>query len=108
YATLNGSNTIITRYIAGARPDEWLANATSGAVNWYLTDHLGSVRAIVTNAGGYVDQLDYDAYGNITHNATPANTGILTYAGYLYEAALGLYYLDHRWLDPKTQQFMTK
>jgi RHS repeat-associated protein len=60
----------------------------------------------MTNAGGYVDQLNYDAYGNITYNATPSATGILGYAGYQIDVSIGLYYVNARWYNPQTQQWM--
>jgi hypothetical protein len=43
----------------------------TGVPDWYLTDYIGSVRAIVRDAGGYgnglevLDEITYDSFGNV-------------------------------------------
>ena len=54
-----------------ARVDLRAANA-SEQVQWYLTDHLNSVRLVLDESGGVLDeggavldQIAYDTFGNI-------------------------------------------
>ena len=70
WAVMNGSSSLTNRQIQGNGIDQHLAFVTSGGtVNWYLTDHLGSTRATVNNAGTVQDSIAYDAYGNMTQSA---------------------------------------
>ena len=47
-----------------ARVDLRAANA-SERVQWYLTDHLNSVRLVLDETGAVLNQIAYDAFGNI-------------------------------------------
>jgi RHS repeat-associated protein len=44
----------------------------NGKTYQLVTDHLGSVRLVVDiNNGDIVQQIDYDEFGNVTHNSNP-------------------------------------
>ena len=45
--------------------------SADGTEAWLLTDHLGSVVGVTDGGGSLVDQVVYDAFGNITRRATP-------------------------------------
>jgi 23S rRNA G2069 N7-methylase RlmK/C1962 C5-methylase RlmI len=47
-----------------ARVDLRAANA-SERVQWDLTDHLNSVRLVLDEGGDILNQIAYDAFGNI-------------------------------------------
>ena len=64
---LTSSVTVQMRYFAGNGPDEWVARQdASGNTNYYLSDNLGSIVAIVSASGNLVDSISYDAFGNVT------------------------------------------
>jgi RHS repeat-associated protein len=84
-AELDGSNAVVNRFVYATQahvPDLLLrADGTYRVV----TDHLGSVRAVVDVATGVVVQrLDYDTWGNLTLDTAPAFQG-LGYAGGLQD-----------------------
>ena len=69
----NNSNALETRYLSLGGPDQPAAQiGASGAVGWYLTDRLGSVRQVVNDAGTVLDQIAYDAFGAVTSETNPA------------------------------------
>jgi RHS repeat-associated protein len=109
HATVNSSGTVISRYIAGQQPDQWLARVDNGgSVNWYLTDHLDSIREIVNNAGTEIYGATYDSYGNIVSQVNSSNIDLMGYAGYQWDSNLSLYLSGARWYNPQTQQWMTQ
>ena len=67
-ADLDATGTVARRYLHGPAVDQVLARLDgSGAVDWYLADRLGSVRALArigTAAATVLDRLDYVAFGN--------------------------------------------
>ncbi len=111
FATFGGTggNTLQSRYMVGNLQDQWLARAdVSGAVNWFLADHLGSVRDIYNNAGTKLYHADYDAFGNIKTEQFPGARPLVGFCGYQWDASLGLFYINARWYNPITLQWMTK
>lgn len=73
---------------------------------WYLTDHLGSIRLLTDNTGTVIDQIDYDAYGNITNETNAANGDRYKYASGQDNAILGMTFYGEkgkgRWYNPAT------
>jgi RHS repeat-associated protein len=68
---------------------------SSNYVSWYLTDHLGSVRLITDNSAAVIDQIDYDAWGNITNETNATNGDRYKYASGQYDAILGMTLYAH-------------
>ena len=50
-------------------------------MGWYLTDHLGSVRDVVSDAGVVLDHIDYDAFGNVANETNPAQAPLFGFQG---------------------------
>jgi hypothetical protein len=76
YADFDGSGNVTARYLYGPGVDQILARTDgSGATVWYLTDGLGSVRAIA-DVGlpleEVVDIISYDPYGNVLSESNPS------------------------------------
>jgi RHS repeat-associated protein len=103
YADLNSSNTVQTRYIAGMQPDQWFARVDTSGVEWLLTDNLGSIRNVLNSAGGVIDTIAYDAFGNITSESNASNGGRLKYAGYQVDAWAGMDLSGARYYLPSAQ-----
>ena len=95
---------LAVRYFHGPGVDQVLAEERpGGAVQWLLTDHLGSTRAMVSSAGA-VQIVSYDSYGNPT-GALPTRYG---FTGREYDAETGLYNYRARYYDPATGRFISE
>jgi RHS repeat-associated protein len=102
---LNASGTVTNRRMFGAGFDELLGGQDgTGAVRWYGTDHLGSVRTVFDNSGTVTNTVDYDAFGSFL-GGVPVDP----YTGREYDSVTGLTHYrarekdGHRFLseDPK-------
>jgi RHS repeat-associated protein len=98
----NGS-TLATRNFHGPGIDQVLTQESNGAVQWLLTDHLGSTRAVV-GANGAVQLVEYDAYGNPV-GAMPTRYG---FTGREWEAETGLWYYRARYYDAAAGRFASE
>jgi RHS repeat-associated protein len=67
-------------------------------------DHLGSVRAATSSAGGFVDRTDYRPYGEQLGFA--AVTESKGYIGERHDDETGLMYLNARYYDPVIGRFI--
>ena len=110
WAVLNSDNTLQTRNIFGNNVDQIIARVDqSGASDpsgtyWDLTDHLGSVRDVITNSGTVEDSIQYDAYGNL-NTGTETNSayrGMYAWTGRQLDVETGLQYNRARWYDAGT------
>jgi RHS repeat-associated protein len=72
---------------------------------YYQHDQLGSTRLLTDSTGGVVATYSYDPYGQLTTHTGTADTS-LRFAGQ-YQDPTGLYYLQARYYDPATAQFLT-
>jgi hypothetical protein len=52
---------------------------SDGEVPWALTDNQGSVRVLLDNQGNVVNNITYDAFGNITVESPPELTWKMSY-----------------------------
>jgi RHS repeat-associated protein len=84
-----------------------LEQVNGNTVLYYLQDQLGSTRALTTSTGTVVATYAYDAYGNVT-GTTGSLTNPLQYAGQYSDAESGLIYMQARYYDPSTEQFLTR
>ncbi len=108
YADFQGT-TLKTRYVYGNGVDQLLArtNASGNSTAWYLTDQLGSVRAIVSIANGVLYQVAYDSYGNI-RSQSGSGGDRFGYTGREWDSEIGLYYYRARYYDPNTGRFISE
>ena len=113
--TLNSSSgAVADRYLNGPLVDQVLTdeNGSTNAVDWLLTDNLGTTRDVVINnpSTGMTTTLDhivYDAFGNITAQTSSSAQPQFLFTGQRYDADSGLYYDQARWYDPATARFIT-
>ncbi len=93
WADLNASNQLVDRRLfvnVNGQTQPFARIDASNNVSWYLTDHLGSIRLITDNTGTVIDQIDYDAWGNITNETNPTNGDTYKYASGQYDTTLGM------------------
>jgi len=74
----------------------------------YITDHLGSVRAVIDMASGEVaQQLDYDVWGKVIRDTHPGFQPF-GFAGGIYDSDTGLVRFGARDYDPETGRWTAK
>jgi RHS repeat-associated protein len=106
---LNGSNQVTTRRLYLDAVDAVFARiGGTGTVDWYLTDHLGSIRGLMNNSGTLDDTLTWDAWGNLVSESTPANGDRYAWTGRERDVETGLQYNRARWYDPATGRWMSQ
>ncbi len=109
YADFTGAGSLAMRYLDGGAIDQIFARTNSAGVTaWYLDDHLGSVRDLVSiSSGGYtvLDHVDYDPFGNIIQETSPSNGDRYKYAGMEYDPVTGQYYDRARYYNAVTGRF---
>jgi RHS repeat-associated protein len=93
-----------TSYIDG--PDGHPIEQISGSTpSYYLYDALGSVRGVLSATGGYTG-YSYDPYGAVTSGNTPT-ADYFGFAGEYTDAETGFEYLQARYYDPNTGEFLS-
>ena len=74
---------------------------------YYVTNLQGDVMGLVDTSGNSVASYTYDPYGKVlTATGALAEKNPLRYRGYYYDSESGLYYLQSRYYDPATRQFV--
>ncbi|MGC1184224.1 MAG: RHS repeat-associated core domain-containing protein, partial [Candidatus Dormiibacterota bacterium] len=79
----------------------------SGNPTYYLHDWQGSTLGMVNSSGAVVVSYSYDAYGNLTSSSGTVSTPLL-FQGQYRDSETGFYYLQARYYDPATGQFLTR
>ena len=107
--TFDGEGNQTERFLHGLRIDEVLAQENAGReVLWALADHQGSVRMVLDNEGNVVNNITYDAFGNVTIETNPDVNFRFGYTGREHDDETSLIYYRTRLLDPKTGQFISQ
>ncbi len=109
WADLDGSNNLITRRLFLSTVDSVTARVSAnGIVAWYLTDRLGSVRALTNATGTVIDRIDYDGFGNIIYESNPGISDRYLFTGREFDRVTGLQYNRARYYDPKTGRWTSQ
>jgi RHS repeat-associated protein len=83
------------------RDDERVAKETSGSVEWYLSDHLGSTSLLVDASGSMVERSEYFPYGAIESGGSEK----YGFTGQENDADTGLMYYGARYYSPGYRVF---
>lgn len=104
---LNGGDIVQkSNYIRGDRVLVKKDN-TANKNYYYLYNGHGDVVQIVDTAGYPVNSYEYDVWGNITSQKEWTENSF-KYAGEVYDAETGLYYLRARYYDPTMGRFLNE
>ncbi len=77
-----------------------------GTAAYYLHDWDDSTLGLVSGSGSIVASYTYDSYGNLTSSSGSESTP-LRFQGQYQDPETGFYYLENRYYDPSTGQFLT-
>jgi len=92
-------------------------NGTLNETLYYCTDANMNVTALLDTSGNVVERAVYDAYGKptfyaggtfATPSATSAYANEVLFAGYRYDATLGVYEVRYRVYDPVTGRWIQR
>ncbi len=109
YMDFNGSGTLLTRYLNGLGLDQRYANqdASTKAVEWYITDNVGSVRELAETNGTVLDTITYSAFGTPTDSN--ANAGDrFKFTGREWDVGTGQYYYRARYYAADIGHFLSE
>ncbi|TFH13579.1 MAG: hypothetical protein E4H02_11580, partial [Lentisphaerales bacterium] len=117
-AEVNASGVLQKSYTYGPGIDNILAmtDHTTANTYYFLTDHLGSVHAVVDSTGSIMESYRYDAWGKVLgvydSNDKPLSESAIgncvLWQGREYSWKTGLYYFRARWYDPITGRWVSK
>jgi RHS repeat-associated protein len=79
----------------------------AGTTYWYLTDSLGSIRAVTDANGDTPATYNYSAFGSV-RTSTGSLANEILFAGERTDAETGLQYLNARTYDPATGTFLQR
>jgi len=108
-AEVDANGAVLARYVyvTGRNVPDFM---TRGAATYrIITDHLGSVRAVVDLANGaIVQKIDYDVWGKATLLAGSWDLHPFGFAGGLYDPDTGLVRFGARDYDPEVGRWTAK
>ena len=99
---VDGENSEKARSVYG---NKLISRTINGENLYYLYNGHGDVTKLVNGEGKEVASYYYDAFGEIVESSGEADNPI-RYAGYQYDEATGLYYLNARMYDPTVARFL--
>lgn len=110
---MSGLQTLLEKSGAGSTQVRYapgLARITSGSVDYYLEDRLGSVVGLTDANQNVTDTFRYDAWGNLLHRQGTTNAAYQWVGdeGYYLDPDAGLYLLGLRHYAPATGRFFTR
>ncbi len=107
-AELDGTGNVLSRFLYGNLPSTPELVVRSGGTYQVISDHLGSVRAVVnvTNPSDVLARLDYTAFGEVSG----IGIGVLPqgFAGGLYDTETELLRFGVRDYDPTSGRWVSK
>ena len=108
-AEVNGAGAVVSRFVYGTKPNVPDYMVRGGNTYRIISDHLGSVVAVVDVATGtVVREVTYDSWGRIVSESGDAGFQPFGFAGGLYDADTGLVRFGARDYDPEMGRWLAK
>jgi RHS repeat-associated protein len=111
---LDASGNVESRTLWGAGVDQILATeGAAGNVTWPLTDHLNTVRDIVSYDSGsdtttLENHIVYDSFGNVTSQTNPSVASDFKFTARYTDATTGLQWNLNRWYSPAIGRWVSE
>ena len=96
----------VRRRLYSRTVDRVLAEEVDGATRWFLTDHIGTTRDVVDDAGRVLAHYAYDSFGRVLDGLESGSEGELLFTGRSFSDATGLGDYRRRLYDPGTGRFL--
>ena len=107
-AEVDAAGAIQARFVYGERPNVPEYMVKGGVSYRLITDHLGSVRLVVSSStGAVVERIDYDEWGRVMSDSNPGFQPF-GFAGGVYDADTGLVRFGARDYDAETGRWTAK
>lgn len=99
---LSDTNALRIRY---EHNDACISHFTdeAGEIHYFITDHLGTIKAVTNAQGGIEKLINYDAYGRSSDSLLQGNIGFIN--GYT-DPVTGMVFLRTRWYSPEMARFI--
>lgn len=106
-AVYDGSNSLLMRFQYAA---DWVpvAMTVSGTTYYFGYDQVGSLRVVSDASGNIVKKVDYDSFGNILTDSSPAFIVPFDFAGGLHDRDTGLVLFGYRDYSPEIGRWTAK
>ena len=101
-----GSDPQCVKYIFAGSQRIAMKQVSSGTVDYYHPDHLGSTSVMTTAAGVQEEGLTYYPYGAIRTDTGTTNMPY-KYTGQELDASTGLYFYEARYYDAELGRFIS-
>ncbi|UJB18557.1 MULTISPECIES: RHS repeat-associated core domain-containing protein [Lysobacter] len=105
-AVQESQGTTVNPILTGLGVDQRFARNEASGRTYFLTDHLGSTRALTDANGAVVQRYDYTAYGEVTQSASGFSNPY-RYTGREQDAS-GLMYYRARYYAPEQGRFISE
>ncbi len=102
---LSSAGTTIAEYLNAPGIDKKVRQSVAGSDLYFLTDHLGTTRALTGSTGNVSSSLSYDLFGNVTTGSAPTR---YDYTGRERDAEANLMYYRARWYDTLQGKFISE
>lgn len=86
-----------------------ISQTTSSGTSYFLSDAIGSTRAMTNGTGAITDSYEYDAFGNLLGDPDLETLGTdYLYAGQQFDPLTELYSMRARYYDASVGRFMSR
>ena len=92
----------------GSPLEQVLVNGSTQTPDWYYTDFAGNTRVLLDSSGNIDQTYNSDAWGNVTTGTTTSGPTTPLIFKDTYIDTTGPQYMQARWYDPTTGQFMNQ
>ena len=103
---LTVANTVSANVLGGLAMDQWLLRSEGATTRHFLTDALGSTRALADDAAAIRTRYQYEPYGE-SRTTGDASTNSSQYTGRENDGT-GLYYYRARYYHPGVKRFISE
>ncbi|MBV9100301.1 MAG: VCBS repeat-containing protein [Candidatus Dormibacteraeota bacterium] len=85
-----------------------LEQIAGSSTSWYEHDQIGSMRIVLNSSGAVSGSYTFDPYGNILSSTGSLSNQPFLFTGEYRDTETGLYYLQARYYEPATGQFLSR